>query len=563
MNQINIENSDEALQYEGTHGEAISPEERLKKAQRRNKVVLFSIVGVILLYIVGSILIDKMNDTYIEGNVLKVSKTNAEYEINPWNNTSFSDQLVFQSLFMTDSSFTEVDPALAESYEISEDGMTYVITLKEEQKWSDGEDLTVEDVVFSIEALLLCENANVTLSTAFVQIVGAEEWQAGESESLAGVTAEGNEITIQLQVPYNSFALVLTQFVVFPEHMLADEDPDTFILGNEFFEDPVCSGMFMVDSIDENGDIELVQNPYYSGEQTEIEKVILYADYQNVNLDYYATTNITEMVSYRSMTGFEEYFVDVYFYRYFVFNIAGGYEVEGQDVVTEENEAMQDVRVRQAIVHAIDIETLLHDLYFDTGTLVYGGATSLAEEVYEYDPDKARALLEEAGYDFDRPFTIGYYHTDSTTAVFLERVSEYLEEVGLTVELLALDSSEQIYEEHEYDMFLKALSAFSTEHWYNEYISTSGVLEELLGTEGLFDDLIAVMSSTNDEDEYADTMLELVELEQELVYKIPLFTLNDSVYINSNRLYVPEDMAFGNTRYRSNLRIDEWYIMKD
>ncbi len=563
MNQINVKNSDDILQYEGVHGEAISPEERLKKAQRRNTMVLVAIVGVILLYIVGSILIDKMNDTYIEGNVLKIAKANAEYEINPWNNTSFSDQLVFQSLFMTDSSFTEVNPGLAESYEVSEDGLTYVITLKEDQKWSDGEDLTVEDVVFSMEALLLCESTNVTLSAAFVQIVGAQEWQAGESESLEGVTADGNEITIQLQAPYNSFALVLTQFVVLPEHMLADEDPNTFTLGNEFFDDPVCSGMFMVDCINENGDIELVQNPYYSGEQTEIEKVILYDDYQNVNLDYYATTNITEMVSYRSMTGFEEYFVDVYFYRYFVFNIAGGYEVEGQETVTDTNEAMEDVRVRQAIVHAIDIETLLHDLYFDTGTLVYGGATSLAEEVYEYNPEKARELLEEAGYDFDRPFTIAYYHTDSTTAVFLERVTEYLEAVGLTVELLALDGSEQIYVDHEYDMFLKALSAFSTEHWYNEYISTSSVFTSILGTEGLFDDLLAAMSSTNDEEEYMDTMLALVELEQELVYKIPLFTLNDSVYINSNRLCVPEDMTFGNTRYRSDLRIDEWYIMKD
>ncbi len=563
MNQINVKNSDDILQYEGVHGEAISPEERLKKAQRRNTMVLVAIVGVILLYIVGSILIDKMNDTYIEGNVLKIAKANAEYEINPWNNTSFSDQLVFQSLFMTDSSFTEVNPGLAESYEVSEDGLTYVITLKEDQKWSDGEDLTVEDVVFSMEALLLCESTNVTLSAAFVQIVGAQEWQAGESESLEGVTADGNEITIQLQAPYNSFALVLTQFVVLPEHMLADEDPNTFTLGNEFFDDPVCSGMFMVDCINENGDIELVQNPYYSGEQTEIEKVILYDDYQNVNLDYYATTNITEMVSYRSMTGFEEYFVDVYFYRYFVFNIAGGYEVEGQETVTDTNEAMEDVRVRQAIVHAIDIETLLHDLYFDTGTLVYGGATSLAEEVYEYNPEKARELLEEAGYDLDRPFTIAYYHTDSTTAVFLERVTEYLEAVGLTVELLALDGSEQIYVDHEYDMFLKALSAFSTEHWYNEYISTSSVFTSILGTEGLFDDLLAAMSSTNDEEEYMDTMLALVELEQELVYKIPLFTLNDSVYINSNRLCVPEDMTFGNTRYRSDLRIDEWYIMKD
>lgn len=554
------------------------------------------IIAAVILVLVGGYFVMKWSAEskmeYIDGNVLKIARTGSASVGNPWKNASLVGQLAFRSLFLTDSGFTDIEPELGKSIDVSDDGLTYTIVMKDNLKWSDGETLDAEDVVFSMEAFLLCEGVNTTLSSAFYKILGYEDFRDGKTSSCEGITLDGNTITIVLDVPHTSFALTMTQFVVLPEHILKNEDPTQFTSGLAFFTNPVTSGMFMVDKVNELGDLELIQNPHYEAPQTDIERVILYGDYLNMRIDQYSTTNLTEMVSYRSIPGMKEYNVNVYFYRYFVFNVMADYllpqevpmldengepvlDEEGEPILTtstepneydndnrEPNTAVADPRVRQAITHAIDIKSIFSDVYYDIGQLAYGGSLALAKEVYEYNPTKAKALLEEAGYDFDRPFTIAYYHSDTNTTVMLERVKEYLEDIGLTVRLVRAFGNVNLYEMREYDMFLKALSAFNTEDWYNEYISTNATMSQVIGTDA-FDELVGTLSSSGaDMELFVQTLQELVTLEQELMHKIPLYTLGDSVYINSNRVSVPDDMSFGNTRYRSDLRVDEWSIKK-
>lgn len=73
----------------------------------------------------------------------------------PWYNRLLATNLMFRSLFLADSNLTNAQPDLADSYEISDDKLTYTITLKDGLKWSDGEELTAEDVKFSIETALI------------------------------------------------------------------------------------------------------------------------------------------------------------------------------------------------------------------------------------------------------------------------------------------------------------------------------------------------------------------------------------------------------------------------
>lgn len=186
----------------------------------------------------------------------------------------------------------------------------------------------------------------------------------------------------------------------------------------------------------------------------------------------------------------------------------------------------------------------------------------LSQQLFEYNPTKARKLLEEAGYDFDHTFTIAYYSGDTSTRIMLETIAGYLEDIGMTV-ALEYSSAAQLYDFPTYDMLLKNLSALNTEDWYNEYLASNPNLSQLLGREGVFDDLIIELTSTTDSVKYMEIMQELVDLEQELLYKMPMFLLTDAVYINSNRVSVPEDIVFGNTRYRSDVRLDEWYVKKE
>lgn len=599
------DNQDTAVMIENTEDQRLEEDfdsipdyekksiDRHVEAQKKTSMMITATLLATALFLCVRFAVNKANETYIGGNVVYLpigdSLTQLENQTigNPWNNGSMSSMLVFRALFTPTTDFSDVTPDLASGYKILDDGLTYEITLKEDLFWSDGTPISMNDIIFSFESFILCGNGNVNLSTAFNKIIGVEDFISGKKDSLQGLEVDGNILTIRLSSPHNSFVQMLAQFVPLPEHSLRDVDPTTLTSETEYFYNPVSSGMYMVDSMSEDYNLVLKKNPYYSEATSDVEQVIFLWDYTHEQIDYYGTSNITQMVSYRAMQGMDEYNVDVHFYRYFVFNLAGGYEAktvaeleaelapnmlsEEEETVEEEkiypedrepNYAMEDVRVRQAIAHAIDRSQLLSDLYFDTGTL--GGVTNESEtEIYEYNPARAKELLAEANYDFDRVFTIAYYHSDPTTYIFLQQVKEYLETVGLTVEIVrAVTGNQFLYEEREYDMLLKGLSSFNTDDWYNEFLSTNGNMSALMGEKGEFDALVEQLSSTTTQSSYQSTLGQLSQLGQSLLYKLPLFTLNESVYIRESRLFVPDDMVFTNTRYRSDLRFDEWYIKK-
>lgn len=580
----------------------VAIERELKRAKfKNNAFIAFIVFAMIFANFYQDYSIKSKYD-YLEGNILKIARTGSATTGNIWKIDSFVTQLAWASLFETDADFNEVNPYLCDSYTVSSDGFIYTITLKDNLKWSDGQPLTLDDVVFSIEAFLLNTAGNTTLSAAFNKIkgvdewkeIGLESWENGGTHSLEGLSVNGNVLTIELDTPYTAFAVALTQFIPMPKHCFENTDIDISAIttGIDFLAEPICSGMYMVDCINSDGDLELIKNPYYCRDYSDIERVIMYGDYNNMHIDYYSTSNITEMVSYRAMPGFYEYDVDVEWYRYFVFNMVAGFEqhelvpllddngnlvldendemilVEDTEVIVypedrEPNYPMHDIRVRQAISLAIDRETLLHDVYLDEGTISFAntGSAEYTEFISTFDPAKARELLLESDYDLTRPLTIGYYHTDTNTATFLAKVKTYLEDIGFTVIIRKTSGTFELYEQREYDFYLKAYPAYSVLDWYNEYLTTNDNLYAIIGTDE-FDDLLMELDATIDENSYNTVMNKIQQLGSSTMYKLPLVSLKDTVYINSNRMHVPDDMQFGNVRYRSALRLDEWYIIK-
>ncbi len=579
-------------------------ETTMKKARFQILTLILGIV-VAVISVIGFQYIEKTkNIDYIDGNILRIAQSATPTTGNIWKNDSFIGQLTWASLFETDAGFSEVNPCLAESIQVSSDGLTYTIVLKDGLKWSDGTALTVDDVKFSIESFMLCNAAsalNLMLSGAFNIIVGAEEWvehgveswENGGTHSLEGLSVDGNTIYIELTTPYSSFPMAMTQFVPLPKHALEDINPSTLMDGLEFFADPVSSGMFEVEKINVDGGLELVHNPHYYDTHSEIERVILYKDYQTMHIDYYTTSNYTEMVSYRNIAGYQEFDVDVLGYRYFVVNVAAGYEQpemvpeldeNGEEVIDsdgnpvlvqveveygedrEENYPMQSLALRQAISLAIDRETFLKEVYFNSGRCDFAqtGSEEYQSFIQTYDTNRAKQLLAESGYDLERPLTIAHYHTDDNTYAFLSRVQVALEEIGFTVIVKRVSGNVMMYDTREFDLFLKAYPTNTPKDWYIELLSTSGNVFKLVGMEDFegYDDLMKDLEAATTPEEYERAFSALQEIDAETMLKIPLWTLNDAVYINANRISVPDDMEFGNIRYRSDLRLDEWTVKK-
>ena len=479
----------------------------------------------------------------------------------PWHNLYMLGGLLWRTMFFAEPDMTTLNPDLASGYQVSEDGLTYTIDFVG-GKWSDGEDLTVNDAVFSIKANLKAATSNGIYTSAFSKIEGAAEWKSGEADDLAGLSADGNQITIKLTTPHSTLPNVLAQFVILPEHCLKDADL-LEIANSEFWCNPVTSGMYRVDELKTGAYYTLVPNEQFDGPTPKIKKIIVNFVADAVTaaqaglVDLYNTNNQAEISELNKITGIKMYPVDILFYRYFLANIEG---VDGKT-----NPAMADVRVRQALMYAIDRATLAESLFPGLASLSNSGVAadnpaSIGTE-YPYNPELAKQLLTEAGYDFTRPIRILYYYNDQTTADFMDAITYYLGEIGLTTEVVkTANGTQDLFQTREYDIGYKGLSAFDISEWYGEYSSSNANFKNVFNADPAFDGPLNDYYAATTQEEKNAALGALQQLEAEKVYKLPMYTIGNNVFVNEGHVQVPEGLVFGNPWYRTNIHFEEWEL---
>lgn len=460
----------------------------------------------------------------------------------PWLNRNMASNLMYRSILIADSSLTKTEPDLGE-VAISEDGLTYTITLKDGLKWSDGEAIDGEDVIFSIDAVMVATNKNAIYSAAFSKI---------EEKS-----ADGNVVTLKLSAPYASMLDILAQFAILPQHALADADLAT-IDAADFWKNPVTSGYYMFDELSVGNYYTLVPNPNYEGTPAKIKKVTVafVSDFltaaQSGNGDF-LYGNASDLVEgMASLSNYQSIPVDVLFYKYFIFNMKG---VDGK-----ENEAMQNVEVRKALIEAIDRATL--STFYPSALVLNSGVPNAHDAyngfAYAYDTEASKQALIDAGYDMSRPLRICYYNNDQTSIDLINTVVYYLEQLGLKVEAtLSNDGTTDLFTTREYDMGFKGKSAFSMEEWYSEYLSTDALFANIYGGDTSFDAAVSKLAAATTDAEKNEALKELQKLEQELVYKVPMFTVGNYVFV-SNNVVVPQGVEFCNPLYNCDVDFENW-----
>lgn len=465
----------------------------------------------------------------------------------PWYNRTMATNLMFRSLLIADASLTSTEPDLA-TVEVSEDGLVYTITLKDGLKWSDGEALTVDDVIWSLQTVLKCTQVNALYTTAFNYI--------------SDLSAEGNVITMTLTAPYSTMKDVLAQFAILPKHSLESEDP-LQLHNSDFWKKPVTSGMYMMEEMNVGNYFSMVPNPNYEGQAPKIQKVINYfvsdfvtaANSGSADYVYGNDANLVNAVS--QLSNFTRYEVDVLFYKYFIFNMSG---VDGN-----ENPAMQNEAVRAAVIQAVD-RAALASLYPEgVGTLINSGVPNSYPSYngfeYTYDAEAAKKAIEESGYDMSRTLRILYYNNDQTSVDIINAIVYYLEQCGLKVDsTLSNNGTADLFQTRNYDIGFKGLSAFSINEWYNEYLSTNSNFSNIFGGDTSFDSLIQSLASVTDETQRDQILKDLQALEQEKMYKVPLFTVGSNVFVDTSRVSVPEGVEFCNPLYGCDVDFANWEI---
>lgn len=165
----------------------------------------------------------------------------------------------------------EIIGGIAELPEISEDGLTYTFTLKPGIKFADGSPITAQCMVRTFERIFTPDMGSPAAGF-FTDIVGAEEFAAGEAKSIEGIKVDGDKVIFQLKQPVGSLLSRLTMPFTVP---VPENTPATPFENGEL----LTSGPYMVDEYEPNRLLTLIRNPNYAadvlGERGKMDKIVI------------------------------------------------------------------------------------------------------------------------------------------------------------------------------------------------------------------------------------------------------------------------------------------------
>ncbi|HEX2058773.1 MAG TPA: ABC transporter substrate-binding protein [Actinomycetota bacterium] len=342
------------------------------------------------------------------------------------------DQM-FEGLVTLEPGGTEVVPNLATDWETSEDGLAWTFNLRDDVTFHDGEPFNAEAVCYNFDRWY-------NFTGSFQNPAATYYWQTvfggfAKTDPDSGAPAESNfksctvddenTVTISLNNPSASFlaAMALTNFTFASPKALEEFDANEGRVNAEGIfratgtygtEHPTGTGPFMFKSWERNQALTMVRNPDYWNpeEQGNIETLIFQpipdnaARLQALQTGEIQGYDLVEPQDMETISGD----ANLQLLERPAFNV-------GYIGMNQAQKPLDDIAVRQAIAHAIDRQEIVDAFYGGQGVVahefmppeVFGYADDVTQ--YEYDPDKARQILEDAGYDV--PVEVNFaYPTD-------------------------------------------------------------------------------------------------------------------------------------------------------
>jgi peptide/nickel transport system substrate-binding protein len=343
--------------------------------------------------------------------------------------------LMFDSLVRVDPVTTEIVGQLAESWDVSDDGTTYTFHLVDaDVRWHDGEAFSVADIEYTMLEILKPTYTGI-FQQRFEDLVGADKVIAGEATDLEGFQVLDDK-TVQFKLtrpnaPFLAWAVSALKFL--PKHLLE---------GQEITEDmayslaPVGNGPYKFKEWDKGNRFVMEWNEDYWGGKPCAKSITtlgipdmmaLAAAVEAGDIDMTIMVPPTEVPRLAEVEGLNYFKQPAIGPESLWFNL--------------ENPILQNLKVRQAIAHAIDAEgftlgvlqgtTGPANTHFTTGSWAYDPDATLPE----YDPEKARQLLEEAGYSDGFTIKLTCNQGNFFRENFVEFAQAELAKVGITVEV--------------------------------------------------------------------------------------------------------------------------------
>ena len=398
---------------------------------------------------------------------MDVAKTTDDYMI-PMN--------VFDRLFETRAVDGDalVVPSLCTEYKVSEDGLTYDFTLREGVVFSNGNPLTASDVQYTFERLLILANQNTDIP---LEVAGGQDVMDRKAETLSGFSVtDDTHFSVTLNAPNAGFLAELSS----PAMSVVDKESMTDGFGTE----PAAmigTGPYTVTEWVTNDHYTLVYNDKYWGTEPTVKKVLVrvISDANTQNLMFKnGELDMIDLAKQDSAI------------------VESQYKAAGERIVSvpnvgltfralnEDNEFLKDVKVRKAIGMALDVDTLIAALYNgdaarENGVIPSGvWAHNDHLEGFAYDPEGAKSLLKEAGYEEGQiTFELSVDSTSADTIQLVaQNISQMLDKAGIKANVKNYDHAAWL------DLRSSGKMAAFIARWGMDYNDPANIMYTFFGT---------------------------------------------------------------------------------
>lgn len=373
------------------------------------------------------------------------------------------EPLIQSTLTVTNTDLT-IGYDLATGYSVSEDGLTWQVTIRRDAKFTDGEPLTAEDVAFTYNTVKETSSVN-----DFTMLDHAE-------------AADDTTVIFHMTRPFSIWLYTMAEVGILPEHAY-----DSATYGTE----PVGSGRYILKQWDKGQQVILEANPDYYGEAPKMKQVtilfmeedaaFLAAQSGQVDLAYTSATYSEEEVDGYTLAAYES--VDNR-----GLNLPAVSETTDSEGRTLGNDFTSDVLVRRAINIGVDRQEMIDHVLNGYGSPAYSVCDQLpwyneASEV-AYDPEGAAALLDEAGWvlgedgvrekdGVQAKMNLLYSNGDSVRQALAADFADQMEELGIicTIEGVGWDTA---YDRALSEPLLWGWGAHTPMELYNIYHTIEG-----------------------------------------------------------------------------------------
>ena len=362
------------------------------------------------------------NEPAIEGGTLQVAIVKDDPLVGVFNEVLYTDSydgniistFLSSSIFEVDENFEITDTGAA-TLKVDAKNKKAIIKIKDGIKWSDGQPLTADDVIYAYEVVGNKDYPGVRYTEESQKIVGMKEYHSGSAKSISGIKKiDDKTVEISFSQLGQSIYAVGNGLIgnALPKHYLKDVPIKNLISSDKIRVKPVTLGPYNLTKVSRGESLEFTANPYYYRGKPKINKAILQvvnsqsivAALKTGKYDYVMSMPDSLYNNYKDLKNIETLGQQDLYYSYLSFKL-GHYDKSKGENITDPNAKMADVRLRQALAYGINVEEIAQAFYFGLRQEATSSIPPVFKKYfpkdlkgYPYNPEKAKQLLDEAGY---------------------------------------------------------------------------------------------------------------------------------------------------------------------